>query len=161
MKLIPALLLGATFAASAHAADSAPSTSAWTLLVESNGNAVYSSETGEPALVLGCNDAGKISATFSIDGDVVDKLQSRSARSRRVDATLTVGDGESATAKWAYLPTRKMVSPIENRYARRVFNAAVTGSTVSLDLGRRGSFEFAPPVLNDDFKTFADNCLAR
>lgn len=161
MKLLPALLLGATFVASAHAADSAPSTSAWTLLSESNGNAIYSTESGEPALVLGCNDAGKISATFSVDGDVAEKLQSRSARTRRVDATLTVGDGESETAKWAYLPTRKMASPIENKFARRIFNAVVTGSPVTLDLGRRGSFEFVPPSVNDDFKTFAANCLAR
>ncbi len=39
MKLIPALLLGATFAATAHAADSTPSDSEWTLLSETNGKA--------------------------------------------------------------------------------------------------------------------------
>jgi len=161
MKLIPALLLGVTFAASAQAADSAPTNSDWTLLEETNGNAIYSTEMDRPALVLGCNDAGKISATLSLDGDVASKLKSRSARSRRVDGTLSIGDGEGETAKWAYLPTRNMASPIENKFARRIYNASVTGSTVTLDLGRRGSYEFAPPKINADFETFASNCLAR
>ena len=160
MKLIPAILLGTTFAASAHAADTSPSESQWSLLSETNGKAIYSTETDRPALVLGCNDAGKISATISLDGDVVDKLSSRSYRTRRVDGTMTVGDGEAATSKWAYLPTRQMASPIDNKFARRLYNAAVTGSTVTLDLGRRGTYEFAPPEMNSDFKTFASGCLA-
>ena len=94
MKIIPTLLLGAALAATAHAADSAPSTSQWSLLEEANGKAIYSTEDGQPALVFGCNDAGKISATFSLDGNIKDKLASRSSRTRRVDGALTVGDGD-------------------------------------------------------------------
>jgi hypothetical protein len=158
MKIIPTLLLGAALTATAHAADSEPSNSAWSLLENSNGKAIYSTEDGKPALVLGCNDAGKISATFSLDGNVVDKLQSRSLRSRRVSGTLTVEGKEPATLYWAYLPTRNMASPMENKFARRLYNAAVTGSNVTLDLGRRGTYEFTPPKLNSDFETFASGC---
>ena len=160
MKVIPTLLLGAALTATAHAADSAPSTSQWSLLEEANGKAIYSTEDGQPALVFGCNDAGKISATFSLDGNIKAKLASRSSRTRRVDGALTVGDGETVTSKWAYLPARNMASPIDNKYARRLYNAAVTGSTVTIDLGRRGTYEFVPPKTNSDFKTFADGCLA-
>lgn len=160
MKLAPTLLVAATFAASAHAADSLEITGEWSLLEESNGKAIYSTEIGAPALVLGCNDAGKISATFSLDGDVESKLSSRSVRTRSVQATLTVEGKEPVTSKWVYLPTRNMASPVENKFARRLYNAVVTGKAVTLDLGRRGSFEYAPPSLNADFQTFADGCLA-
>lgn len=160
MKLVPILLTAATFTATAHAADSLEVSGEWSILEASNGKAIYSTETGAPALILGCNDAGKISATFSLDGDVADKLASRSVRSRRVDATLTVDGKEPATSKWAYLPTRNMASPVENKYARRLYNAAVTGKTVTLDLGRRGTYEYAPPKINSDFETFASGCLA-
>lgn len=160
MKLVPALLLGALFTASAHAADSVQSESEWTMLEQSNGQAIYTTEMSGPALVLGCNDAGKISATFSLDGDIVGKLESRSIRTRRVDGTLTVGNGDADTSTWAYLPTRKMASPVDGKYARRLYNAVVTGKPVTLDLGRRGSYEFTPPALNSDFKAFSDRCIA-
>ncbi|MEM7639808.1 MAG: hypothetical protein AAGF33_19020 [Pseudomonadota bacterium] len=160
MKLAPTLLIAATFAASAHAADSLEVTAEWSLLEESNGQAIYSTEIDAPALVLGCNDAGKISATFSLDGDIATKLDSRSVRTRSVQATLTVEGKEPATSKWVYLPTRNMASPVENKYARRLYNAVVTGKSITLDLGRRGSFEYTPPSVNVDFKTFADGCLA-
>ncbi|MEM7329388.1 MAG: hypothetical protein AAF437_11650 [Pseudomonadota bacterium] len=160
MKLVPALLAAAAFATSAHAADSLEVSGEWSLLEESNGKAIFSTEAGAPALVLGCNDAGKISATFSLDGNVEDKLSSRSVRTRSVQATLTVEGKEPATSKWVFLPTRNMTSPVENKYARRLYNAVVTGKKITVDLGRRGSFEYAPPTINSDFKTFADGCLA-
>lgn len=160
MKLAPTLLIAATFAATAHAADSLEVSGEWSILEESNGRAIYSTETDAPALILGCNDAGKISATFSIDGDVAGKLASRSIRSRRVNGTLTVEGKEPATSKWAYLPTRNMASPIENKYARRLYNAVVTGKAITLDLGRRGTIEYLPPKVNADFEAFAAGCLA-
>lgn len=160
MKLIPSLLVGLTFAATAHAADSAPSESEWTILEASNGNAIFSTEMDGPALVLGCNESGKISATFSLDGDIEAKLDSRSLRTRRVSGTLTVEGYEPADTKWAYLPGRNMASPMEGHLARRLYNAAVTGAHVTLDLGKRGTFEYSPPALNSDFETFAAGCLA-
>lgn len=160
MKLIPTLFAVTAFAATAHAADSLEASGAWTLLEESNGKAIYSSEDGTPALVIGCNDAGKISATFSLDGNITQKLQSRSTRTRRVEGTLTIEGKGSETAQWAYLPTRNMASPVENKFARRLYNAVVTGSKVTLDLGRRGTYEYAPPAINTDFQTFAAGCIA-
>lgn len=161
MKLLSTLLVGATFVASANAADSAEGSSEWTMLEESNGKAIYSTESDAPALVIGCNDAGKISATFALDGNVETKLSSRSARTRRLNATLTVEGKEPATAKWVFLPTRNMTSPVENKYARRLYNAVITGKPVTLDLGRRGTFEYAPPKLNEDFQSFAAGCIAK
>lgn len=160
MKLLPTLLIGAAFAATAHAADSAQESSDWTVLKETNGKVIYSTESGTPALVIGCNDAGKISATLALDGDVEAKLSSRSVRTRRVNGTLTVDGKEPATSKWAFLPTRNMASPVENKFARRLYNAAVTGKSVTLDLGRRGSYEYSPPKLNADFQAFAASCIA-
>ena len=161
MKLVPILLIGAAFAASAHAADNEQNSSEWTMLGESNGKAIYSTESNAPALVIGCNDAGKISATFALDGDVEAKLASRSSRTRRLNGTLTVEGNDSATSKWAFLPTRNMASPVENKYARRLYNAAISGKSVTLDLGRRGSFEYSPPALNADFQAFAAGCIAK
>lgn len=160
MKLIPALLLGVTFAATAHAADSSPNDSQWTILEASNGNAIFSTETDGPALVLGCNESGKISATFSLDGDIETKLDYRSLRTRRVSGTLSVEGYEPEDTEWAYLPGRNMASPMEGKLARRLYNAAVTGAHVTLDLGRRGTYEYAPPALNSEFETFAAGCLA-
>lgn len=160
MKLIPTLLLAAAATGTAFAADEAPATTEWSLLEGSNGKAVYSTESGAPALVLGCNDAGKISATFSLDGDVMDKLEAKSKRNQLINGSLAVEDDEADKAKWVYLKSRNMASPIEGRYARRIYNAAVTGKSVKIDLGRQGSYEYAPPKLNGQFKAFADSCAA-
>ena len=161
MKLLPVIFAATAFAATANAASGLEASGEWTLLEETNGKAIYSSEAGAPALVIGCNDAGKISATFSLDGNVTDKLQSRSTRTRQVEGTLTIEGKGSETAQWAYLPTRNMAAPVENKFARRLYNAVVTGSKVTLDLGRRGTFEYAPPSVNADFQTFASGCIAK
>lgn len=160
MKLMPTLLLAAAFTGTAFAADEALQTTEWSLLDGSNGQAIYSTESGAPALVLGCNDAGKISATFSLDGNVVDKLEAKSKRTQVINGSLAVAEGDADKAKWVFLKTRNMASPIEGRYARRIYNAAVTGKSVTIDLGRQGSYEYAPPKLNGQFKTFADSCAA-
>lgn len=160
MKLIPALLLIPALTGTAFAADEAPGATEWTLLEGSNGKAVYSTQSGAPALVLGCNEAGKISATFSLDGDVMDKLEVRSKRTSVINGSLTIEDGDTDKAKWVFLKTRKMASPIEGRYARRIYNAAVTGKSVVIDLGKKGTYDYAPPKLNGQFKTFADGCAA-
>ncbi|MEL6693429.1 MAG: hypothetical protein AAFQ12_10410 [Pseudomonadota bacterium] len=160
MKLIPTLFLAATFSGTAFAADEAPANTEWNLLDGSNGKAVYSTESGAPALVLGCNEAGRISATFSLDGDVMEKLEVQSKRTRVINGTLAVTEGDSDKAKWAYLKAPNLASPIEGRYARRIYNAAVTGKSVQIDLGRQGSYEYAPPKLNGQFKAFADGCTA-
>lgn len=160
MRLIPTLLLAGAFTGTAFAADEAPAATQWSLLDGSNGKAVYSTESGSPALVLGCNEAGKISATFSLDGNVMDKMEARSKRTRVINGSLAVDEADADKAKWVYLKTRNMASPIEGRYARRIYNAAVTGKSVKIDLGRQGSYEYAPPKLNGQFKAFADGCTA-
>jgi hypothetical protein len=160
MKLIPTLLLAAAFTGPAFAADEAPTTTQWSLLEGSNGQAVYSTESGAPALVLGCNEAGKISATFSLDGDVMSKLETRSKRTSVINGSLAVEEGDPDQAKWVFLKKRNMASPIEGRFARRIYNAAVTGKSVTVDLGRQGSYEYDPPKLNGEFKAFADGCSA-
>lgn len=161
MRILPILLASAALTATANAASSEQDDSAWALLQASNGKAIYSTDSDIPSLIIGCSDAGKVSATISLDGNVESKLGLRSDRTRRVNGILTVGDGEPESSKWAYLPSRNMVSPIDNKFARRLYNAAVTGDIVSLDLGRRGVYEFTPPEINDHFKVFAAGCLAK
>ncbi|NQY41130.1 MAG: hypothetical protein HRT80_13645 [Henriciella sp.] len=160
MKLIPTLLLAGAFSGTAFAADEAPAATQWSLLDGSNGKAVYSTESGSPALVLGCSEAGKISATFSLDGNVMDKMEARSKKTRVINGSLAVEEADADKAKWIYLKRRNMAAPIEGRYARRIYNAAVTGKSVTIDLGRQGSYEYAPPKLNGQFKAFADGCSA-
>lgn len=160
MKLLPTLFVATAFAASAHAADQTQQSGEWSLLQDANGQAVYSTEVGAPALVLGCNADGKISATFSLEGDVTNNLESGRDRPRTVNATLQVEGKDAAKSKWVYLSKRNMAAPLDTRFARRIYNAAVTGSTISLDLGRRGTYEYAPPKMNGDFKTFASACSA-
>lgn len=160
MKLLPTLLVATAFTGAAYAANKVEQSGEWALLQDSNGQAIYSTEVGAPALVLGCNADGKISATFSFKGDVVNNLESGKDRPRNVNATLHVEGKEAAKSKWIYLSKRNMAAPLDTRFARRIYNAAVTGSTITVDLGRRGTYEYAPPEMNGEFKTFASTCSA-
>ena len=59
MKLLPTLLIATTLTGAAYAADQVEQSGEWALLQDSNGQAIYSTEVGAPALVLGCNADGK------------------------------------------------------------------------------------------------------
>lgn len=160
MKLIPALLLGVTFAATAHAADGSSTDAEWSLIENSNNRVIYSTAEDAPALILTCSDKGSIKSLISLDGDALGKLSMSSTRSRRVNGELAVGADDSAKINWAYFPSRRMASPIQNRYARRIYNAAIKGAPLTVDLGRRGEYTVSVPQLNDDFKAFAATCSA-
>lgn len=157
MKLIPTILVGTAMAMGTGTAMAAE----WATMPNSNGQVVYSTETDAPSVVLGCSEDGTISTTFSTDGNVMDKVEMKSNRRSIVKAEMTVGDGEAASAQWAYYPRRKIAMPGDNKFARRMFNAVVTGSQVTLDLGHRGTYAFNPPEMNDEFKTFAKACTSR
>ena len=88
------------------------------------------------------------------------KLETRSKRTSVINGSLAVEEGDPDQAKWVFLKKRNMAPPIEGRFARRIYNAAVTGKSVTVDLGRQGSYEYAPPKLNGEFKAFADGCSA-
>ncbi len=160
MKLLPTLILGATFVASAHASDTVD-THEWTLIPNSDAKAVYTTQVDEPALVLSCSDQGKVSAVIGIEGNLMENLQEKRSNSVFLRATLTVGDQEPVTDRWRFYTKTKFATPTDGKLKRRLYNAAITGSEVTLDLGRRGTFSFTPPEMNEDFLAFANGCAAQ
>lgn len=156
MKLISTILLGTVVAGGTGIASAAE----WNPLPNTNGQVIYSTDVDSPAVVLGCSANGQISATFSTDGNVEEKIENKSTRRSIVDGTMTVGDDAPDTAKWTYYTRRKIAIPTDNKFSRRLYNAAVKGAPVTLDFGHRGSYTFTPPAINDAFVAFANGCSA-
>lgn len=159
LKTGAALALAATtitFTASAADAEST-----WKL-GDNNGNAfLYMADASGPSLTLNCSERMGVQAVLYLDGNSIDELTidgSRRITSRKV--TMESESTEARDGDWAYLRKAKTLISTRGWQGKRIFNAAVTGSPVSIDIRRVGTVNVTPPEVNDEFREFVESCSA-
>lgn len=82
----------------------------------------------------------------------------QTGRSRTVTGTLYRNGEVVDESKWGYLPSLKVAVPTTARPAAILFNAAVRGDTIELELPRIGRFSVDVPAADDAFAAFASGC---
>lgn len=159
LKLGAALAIAATsIGLSAHAADAE---SKWSL-GDNNGTAfLYTATPSGPSLTLNCSDKLGVQAVVYLGGNAIDDLTIGSKtrlKTRKVE--LTSNTTEPRDGHWIYLRTAKTLVSTKSWQGKRIFNAAVTGSPVEMDIFRVGSYDITLPAIDDDFKSFVSSCDA-
>jgi len=117
-------------------------------------------ETG-PSVMLGCSDRLGVQAKIYLDGMTQDALAHEPVRN--VKTRMVEIDTESTDPKkdvWAYLRTKGQLISVKPWQGKRIYNAAVKGENVGLEIRKIGTVSIAMPAINDDFKTFASTCDA-
>ena len=112
-------------------------------------------------VMLGCSDRLGVQARIYLDGMTQDALQLEPVR--RVKTRMVEIETESSEAKkypWAYLRTKQQLVSVNAWQGKRLYNAAIKGEPISLNIARIGDFSITLPEVNDDFKTFASTCEA-
>lgn len=148
---------GMAFGAATLSANAADAESTWTM-GETNGNSfVYMSDVSGPSVTLNCSDRFGVQAVVYLNGNSMDELTiSGKPRTRNVE--ISTESTETRDGDWAYLRNAKTLISTRGWQGKRIFNAAVTGSPVAMDIARIGSVNLTLPAVNDDFRTFVSNC---
>ncbi len=80
------------------------------------------------------------------------------ARTRRVSIDTESTDPRSGS--WGYYRTQGKLVSSKSWQGKRIYNAAITGSPVSMDVFKVGEMSFDLPGVDDQFKSFASSCDA-
>lgn len=150
--------LAASATLGAHAADAE---GGWAL-GEKDGKAYLHTVTAAgPSVMLSCSDTVGVRATVFLKGDSMDSAENGSkgkARTRRVSIDTESTDPRSGS--WGYYRTQGKLVSSKSWQGKRIYNAAITGSPVSMDVFKVGEMSFDLPGVDDQFKSFASSCDA-
>lgn len=163
MKHLTRNCVALTFvAASATLGASAADAEGGWALGEKDGNSYLHTVTDAgPSVMLSCSDSVGIRATVSLNGDSMQELETASkgkARARRVALETETTDPRSGA--WGYIRTQGKLISTKSWQGKRIYNAAITGSPVSMDVFKVGEMSFGLPGVDDQFKSFATSCDA-
>nr|WP_321440837.1 hypothetical protein [uncultured Hyphomonas sp.] len=160
-KTMLAMIAFAACASMATASATAAENGTWTRKETANGQMLFTDVSDAPGLAFFCTNGGKLSAMVNLDGgDIAEKIARQSRRVRSKIATLSIEGREDTRADWHYFPATQLAQPVSNSVERKLYNAAVTGSAIGLELSYMENPHISPPPLNDDFKAFATTCSA-
>lgn len=149
-------VLAAATALGAHAADS---DSSWALGEKDGKSFLHMTDASGPSLTLNCHDRMGLQAVLYLNGAEIDDLALNSTTrlsTRNVD--MDTATTESRDGEWVYLRRAKVLISSKGWQAKRIYNAAVTGSAVSFDVSRVGEYSVTPAPINDSFKSFVASC---
>lgn len=150
--------LGASAALGAHAADAA---GGWTLGEKDGASYLHTVTDAGPSVMLSCSDTVGIRATVFLNGDDMEAAETAEggkARTRRV--ALDTASTDSRSGAWGYVRTQGKLISSQSWQGKRIYNAAITGSPVSMDIFKVGERSFELPGVDDHFKSFASSCDA-
>ncbi|MCR9080342.1 MAG: hypothetical protein NXH78_14695 [Hyphomonadaceae bacterium] len=150
--------LGASAALGAHAADAA---GGWTLS-ESNGSSlIYAATDAGPSVALSCSDQVGIRAVVLLNGESLEEaLNAPGARAKSRRVSLETETTDPRAGDWHYIRRQGKLVSTKSWQGKRIYNAAVTGSPVSMDIFKVGERSFELPGVDDQFTTFASSCDA-
>lgn len=158
MKLKKTFITG--FGISIAATCLATQASAWEMSQGDSKSFVYAKDEGGASIALTCSDSMGIQATVYLDGNDMDNLNVRAPGRlalRRV--TLDTESTEPKSDRWAYIRSERTLVSTEAWQGRRIYNAIVTGSPVSMSVRRVGDYTLNLPPVDENFKTFSGTCL--
>ena len=159
LKLGAVITLAAgTAGFAAHAADAE---SAWSAGEKNGKTFLYTADASGPSVTLNCSDKMGIQAVVYLNGNGMDDLEvNTKTRLRSRNIELASETTEPKDGDWVYLRSAKTLISTKSWQGKRIFNAAVTGSPVTMDIARLGSYTITPPAVNDEFKAFVAECDA-
>lgn len=159
MKLV-GLAIAAFLASSIVSTAHAGSEGAWKIASSTEDQVVRSIAYGNGdsnGVLLSCVE-GQLHAVVGMEaGDIIEMIGQQTSRQRTNDLVLTIGDDEYRSA-WTYLPSIKVALSREPVAAKKIYNAAVRGETVSFELAAKDPVTVEFPAMNDAFKRFANDC---
>lgn len=123
--------------------------------------AIYTQDTNEHGVMLACQANGDLSSAITLSPGSLPELLAKSAPyGRSADATISVGDETSQQAKFRYVPAIDLVEIRSHAFAAKVFNAAVLGKPLNIDMKRETDIQADLPAPDTTFKAFAKTCAA-
>ena len=151
-----AALAATTIGFAAHAADAE---SNWSLGDNNGTPFLYMSDPTGPSITLNCSERMGVQAVIYLKGNSVDELAlNADARITSRNVEMSSDTAASKDGDWAYFRRDKTLISTRGWQGKRIFNAAVSGSSVSFDIARVGEYTITPPAVNDDFKSFVADC---
>lgn len=159
LKLGAALAIAATsIGLSAHAADAE---STWSLGDKDGTAFLYTAAPTGPSLTLNCSEKLGVQAVVYLNGNAIDDLAINTKTRLKTRKVEIVSDTtEPRDGDWVYLRRAKTLVSTKSWQGKRIFNAAVTGSPVTMDVFRVGSYDITLPAVDDEFKSFVSSCDA-
>lgn len=159
LKLGAVVAIAATsIGLSAHAADAE---STWSLGEKNGAEFLYTASPEGPSLTLNCSEKLGVQAVVFLNGNGIDDLNVGSKsrlKTRRIE--IDTDTTEPRHDDWIYLRTAKTLVSTKGWQGKRIFNAAVSGSPVSMNIARLGPHQITLPAVNDEFKAFVASCDA-
>lgn len=156
LKVTSVSLSALALAGTALAADAE---SKWVMSGDETAMVMVTSADNAPGMLINCT-TGKLQVALSTEGVDLTELKPSNRKNRRLVAEMKIEDREPIDARVVYSPGQKLVVTQTFGDRSKLYNAAVQGKTVTVDMGRRGSFTFTPPPINDTFRSFASSCDA-
>ncbi len=159
VKSAAASLAGLGLALSAHAADTN-----WQLsqpVEEGAKSFLFAEDAGGPSVALYCSDQMGLQAAVHLNGtDLENSAIQSNSKLRNRNVALSTDSMAEKDADWAYVRQAKVLISTKGWQAKRMFNAAIKGEPVQMDIQRVGAYTLTLPPVDDTFKTFAKSCAA-
>lgn len=164
MKHLPRNCVALTFLAAsaalgANAADAEQG--AWALGEKNGKTFLHMTDASGPSLTLNCNENIGLQAVLYLNGNGIDDLEvATKTRLKTRNVYLDTDSTDRRDGDWLYVRLAKVLVSSKGWQAKRIYNAAITGSPVEVDITRVGSYTLTPPPVNDSFKSFVESCDA-
>jgi hypothetical protein len=122
---------------------------------------IYTQDTDQRGVMLTCQANGDLSSAITLSpGSLPELLAKNAPYGRSADATISVGAQASEQAKFRYVPAIDLVEIRSHAFATKVFNAAVLGEPLNIDMQRETDIQASLPAPDTAFKAFAKTCKA-
>ena len=118
----------------------------------------FQDEAGPTVSILCVEQPSLQTAVYLDGGEPTDITIGK--RSNTVDRKVTMDSSstDSREGVWTYLRTSKLLTTTRGWQGRRIFNSAVKGEAVNMDIRFMDDVAFTPPPMNEAFKEFAKSC---
>lgn len=150
------LATSASFAASAADAEGAWATG-------DNGGKTFLHTVTEagPSVALTCSDSVGVQATVYLNGNEIDETQIKSTAGLKTrKGSLVTETTEERDGTWLYIRPAKTLITTKGWQGKRIYNAAITGSPVTMSVYKIGEVSFQLPGVDEAFTQFAKSCEA-
>lgn len=122
---------------------------------------IQAAETTGPIVIFICHvsseDYQSLNAGIQLDPqNTYGDNPERTPRILTLSGILTI-DGKKQSERFRYHPASSKIVPFDRKVARRLYNAAVTGSDVSIKVQGK-TYDLEIPAKNDVFVSFAKIC---
>ena len=154
LPVVAALAASVTLAANAADADSS-----WDLADVDGKTFLHTVTAAGPSIALTCSDAVGVQATIYLNGNSIDETKITSTSGLRTrKGSLDTETTEERDGMWLYLRPAKTLISTKGWQGKRIYNAAITGSPITMTVARLGEMTFELPGVDEAFTDFARSC---